>query len=168
MQWYSRSNDQQASGFRRAMHRFVLVIRHPADLWLLLRISVWALVLPALKRMIPLQTLARWMWVAPGRSVEQHRDEKIGAAVRWISIFIYRDDTSCLERSLLLYRFLSASDKNPVLISGLKRTEDQGWKGHAWIMVDGKPFDESEASVKEFKTLMIYGNNGACSYPHTS
>jgi hypothetical protein len=143
--------------------RLFLLAANPNDAWLAFRITTWALLLPALKRLVPLKSLVPFLWSTPKANRNPDREEKIAAVVRWITVFLYRNDKTCLERSLLLYHFLSKSNSNPLLVTGMLRTEEQNWKGHAWIVVDGKPFDEPENSVEAFKTLMVYGARGQLS-----
>ena len=160
MRWYTRADGNNASQFARLFARFFLLAGNPIDAWLVLRITIWALLLPALKRLVPLKSLAPLMWSSPNTTRTADREEKIATVVRWITVFLYRNNKTCLERSLLLYRFLSKANSNPLLVTGMLRTEAQNWKGHAWIIVDGKPFDEPESSVEGFQTLMIYGAEG--------
>ena len=42
----------------------------------------------------------------------------------------------------------------------MRRTEDQLWKGHAWILVDGKPFGEDPAAIRDFQPLITFGTHG--------
>jgi hypothetical protein len=130
------------------------------DAWLVIRLLTWAFLLPFLKRMLPLKKLAPMMWLAPRDSKDQNMDQKIATVVRWIYIFIFPNETSCIERSLLLYRFLSRCKKDPRLITGMKRTEQGVWKGHAWIELDGKPFAESAMHIQDFRPLISFGPQG--------
>ena len=145
---------------KRRVQRLLQLVVHPADLFLLLRIFLWSLVLPALKRVVPVRRLAPFLWSKSARERTHIQEMKIAAVVRWIYIFIFPGDTSCLQRSLLLYRYLSKNNSDPVLVTGMRRTEDQNWKGHAWILVDGKPFGESAATIQDFQPLITFGTQG--------
>jgi hypothetical protein len=157
--WYANGEDSRPT-FKRRFHRFSQIVYHPADAWLTIRILTWACVLPFLKQIVPLKRLAQFMWSEPRSSKDPHLQQKISTVVRWIYIFLFPNETSCLERCLLLYRFLSRNKKDPSLVTGMRRTEGCEWKGHAWIEVDGRPFDEDVAHVQDFRALMIFGPNG--------
>src|SRR5689334_11392261 len=81
----------------------------PADAWLLVRMLAWSPWLPLLKRLLPLPTLVRFLSVTRRRGQRQReREQRVVALARWL----YRSPGwngrgRCLERSLLLYHFLS-------------------------------------------------------------
>jgi hypothetical protein len=123
------------------------------------RMMVWTLLVPALKRFVPLPKIARLMWVERHNAKpERERQQRIVRAVRLIlrARPLSRDE-NCLDRSLLLYRFLSMEMLDPRLVLGVRRGPD-GVRGHAWVTVDGRPV--VEASVAEFAPIAIIGPAG--------
>jgi hypothetical protein len=130
------------------------------DLLLVLRMSLWAVLVPVLKRVVPLPKVARMMWAdrhARGRGSE--RQQRIVRAAR--SILRARPlsrDENCLDRSLVLYRFLSMEMLDPRLVLGV-RCGPEGVEGHAWVTVDGRPV--VEASVADFAPIAVIGPAGA-------
>jgi Transglutaminase-like superfamily len=157
--WYDVQEGQPH--LTRRLRRFLQLFKNPADAWLFMRMISWAMILPILKRLIPLKSLARFLWTPSKTKIRNlEQEQKIATIVRWIYVFVFSSEKSCVERSLLLYHFLSVNNTDPVLATGMRLAEDQVWKGHAWILVDGKPFEETEASVREFRTLMIFGSEG--------
>jgi Transglutaminase-like superfamily len=142
-------------GFARRARIAAALARAPEDLLLLARMSGWALVLPMLKRTVPLATLARIMY-SRSRSGRSHpeRQRRI-AALSGLIYSRYSLQSHCLERSLLLYRFLSKAAVEPQLVVGVVKT-DKGWQGHAWIMVDGLPFDESSDALRKFCHVAVF------------
>jgi len=163
MEWYEKRSGGEIPTENR-FSRFLKIFKSPSDVWLLIRIVSWALVLPILKRIVPLKSLARFMWVPAKNERTQEQEKKIATLVRWLYRFVFPQKT-CLERSLLLYRFLSRINSDPRLVTGMRRAEDQSWKGHAWILVGGKPFEESETSVEDFQTFTVFGAGGAMVAP---
>lgn len=157
--WYEDNAGAQVA--RRRLRRLVQILKTPSDFWLILRVSSWALILPLLKRTIPLKTLARVLWNSSERSRNFSQELKIAKIVQWIYAFAYSKDKSCLQRSLLLYRYLSMNNSGPQLITGMKRDADKTWKGHAWILVDGKPFADFESNASEFQPLVAFEKEGA-------
>ena len=160
MEWYEAKSFGAEKLVSHRIKRFLKIFKNPSDVWLLIRIVSWALVLPILKRIIPLKSLAKFMWIPAKKETAPEQEKKVATLVRWLYLFVFPQKT-CLERSLLLYRFLSRINSDPRLVTGMRRAEDQSWKGHAWILVGGKPFEEPEASVEDFKTFAVFGPGGA-------
>ena len=109
----------------------------------------WRLVLPVLKRRLPLPRLAAMMWRGEAHpSLEPGREERIAelATVVFRSEHVERFG-NCLDRSLVLYRYLSAAGSEPELLIGVRKRDD-GVEGHAWVTVRGDPVQESEDVVE--------------------
>ena len=47
------------------------------------------------------------------------------------------------------------------MVTGMRRTEDGKWKGHAWIEIDGIPFEEATTHTQDFRALILFGPEGA-------
>jgi len=150
---------KRAQGFRQRIDTALAVLESPAGFWLYARMAAWALVLRPLKFVVPVRWLARLMWVAAETGARARTRE---ARVITLAGLLYRRRAEgyCLERSLLLYRFLSSKRADPHLILGLLKTAE-GWKGHAWIVVDGEPVGESADGLHDFTPLFMFGPNGA-------
>ena len=119
----------------------------------------WTLVVPLLKRFFPLPALARLMW-ADERAASPHRGQQqriVRAARRLLRARSRRSDENCLDRSLVLYRFLSMASLDPRVVLGVRR-EGDGVIGHAWVTVDGAPV--VEGSVSEFIPIATIGPAG--------
>ena len=142
--------------------------------------TLWACGLPALKRIVPLPVLVRF--VASRRRSDrscsnhaiplthlvhpthQRREDvlaHLATLARW-SCRLTRWSTggNCLERGLVLYRFLSAAGFEPSLVAGFRKTEDGRLRGHAWVVVDGNPVGESAASLEDFERALAFGPDG--------
>jgi hypothetical protein len=130
------------------------------DLLLVLRMSLWAVLVPVLKRLVPLQKVARMMWAnSHARTPGKERQQRIVRAAR--SILRARPlsrDENCLDRSLVLYRFLSMEMLDPRLVLGVRRGPE-GIKGHAWVTVGGRPV--VEPSMAEYAPIAVIGPAGA-------
>ena len=139
----------------RAMQR---VLAEPSTGWLGARMLAWAFAIPLFKRLAPLPVTVRRLsakW-GSGRS-DRTRELLIGN----IAALIYggpAGEGRCLERALLLYRFLSANGSEPVLVAGLGR-EAGKWRGHAWVLVRGEPFFEME-SLEAYTPLVTFSAFG--------
>ena len=136
------------------------LIADPGDAWLVCRMAPWALSLPVLKRVVRLETLARHMWAEPKRT----GSEEARAKVVLFSQFLSRrrpprSNHRCYERSLLAYRFLAELGADPRLVVALRKDDERGLAGHAWVTVEGVPVGESEP-LDSYVPLVIYGRGG--------
>jgi transglutaminase superfamily protein len=142
---------------RARLRRFRSLIDGPADLWLLCRMGTWAAVLPVLKRVVRLETLARIMW--SGRETQSGVDAaKILSFSHLLTRRLPRSDERCYERSLLAYRFLSQRGADPRLVAAVKK-EGNAIAGHAWVTVGGTALGESGA-VTDFVPVVVFGRGG--------
>jgi len=148
----------------RFRHRLCVLynwLATPADIWLLIRIVAWSVCLPLLKYLLPLPALVRLMSVRRrGGDRLPEREQRIIQLAFWL----YRSRTPkgrgrCLERSLLLVRFLSLCDASPQLVVGVSK-RGGGLRGHAWVNVDGQPVGESLAAVSDFVPVLLASNGG--------
>jgi hypothetical protein len=130
----------------------------PATASLLIRMGAWSLVLPMLKHVLSLPTLVRLM---SGQSRRERSDENEKQIVRSARrVYRLRPPGSCLERSLLAYRYLSTAGADPQLLVGVRR-DDRDLVGHAWVLVDGSPLYESSASLESFVPVVAFAPDGS-------
>jgi hypothetical protein len=142
-----------------ALRRVRAQVDGPADVWLMLRMGAWALVLPLLKRKVGLERLARVMWVRPTRRASEDELAKVVTLSQLLAR--HRPPLSnerCMERSLLAYRYLSAGGADPRLVVAMAPGAD-GLEGHAWVTIDGEPVGEIE-SVADHVPIVVYGSGG--------
>jgi hypothetical protein len=134
------------------------LIEGPADAWLLCRMASWAALLPLLKHVVRLETLARVMWTDGGSNGGRPDTAKILALSRLLTRPAAMSGGGCYERSLLAYRFLSQRGADPKLVVAAMSNGD-AVTAHAWVTVDGTPVGESQA-IEDFVPLVIYGRGG--------
>jgi hypothetical protein len=124
---------------------------------LAVRMSSWALALPILKRVVPLQRLAEVMreeGQGPRDPVSERQIVALSSVLARLRPPRFRDN--CLERSLLAYRFLGRANADPRLVVGV-RIGENGILGHAWVTLDGEPIHESTAAISEFSEVVEFG-----------
>jgi hypothetical protein len=132
------------------------------EIWLAGRMLAWLLVLPLLKRLMPLPALVGLMWARPGTSraftpAEIDRMWRIG---RWLAVRVWpRRAGTCLEQSLVLYRYLSARRASPELVIGVRR-HDASVGAHAWVTLNGLAVGDSADALAEFTPLVSFGSGG--------
>ena len=134
-------------------------LRSPAGAWLLARMLAWRLVLPLLKRTLPLPRLVRL--AARG---QRARSAATPAQVVSVSHRLFGkrapQSSDCLERSLLTYRFLAEAGAAPEFVFGLQR-EGSEVVGHAWVLVGGAPVDETPEAVARYASVVAFDATGA-------
>jgi hypothetical protein len=145
------------SRFRAARSR----VRTPADAWLVVRMLAWAAALPLLKRVLPLPRLVRLAASRPRTDgLESGKREQLAAFARWIyGQGVFTRDPNCLERSLVAYRFLTRAGAEPRLMVGLAKARE-GIVGHAWVVVDGRPLNDSPVVLEGFVPVVEFGADG--------
>ena len=155
-----------ASSPRRSLAaRVAARIHSPADVALVARMLGWAAVLPIVKHAVSIRTLVPLMRRSargPGAVArDAAREDQIVTLARWTCrLTRWSSGGNCLERGLITYRFLGAANAQPSLVVGIGRGERGEIRGHAWVLVDGKPAGESLASVSEFETVLTFGPDG--------
>jgi hypothetical protein len=148
---------EPSRGAADRIRRLRSLIESPADLWLLFRMVPWAAVLPVLKHVVRLDTLARLMWTDP-KDVGTPDTERIVALSAILARPVVPSRGKCYERSLLAYRFLAQRGADPRLVVAVKSSEG-GVMAHAWVTVNGMAIRESEETV-EFVPVVVYGPGG--------
>ena len=120
---------------------------------------VWAIVLPVLKRALPLQRLVPLMWRTSQAERSHEQERRIIALSARITRLRPRWRSNCLERSLLTYRFLARAGADPRLVVGVSTLEG-AIVGHAWVTLDGEPVHERPEAVESFARLIEFGAQG--------
>ncbi len=150
------------------VRRIASLITGPSDAWLAVRVIGWACVLPALKHLVPVKSLASVMHLAPRTSPRNpaRRDPvlevRIVTFARWAArLMRWKSGGNCLERGLIAYRYLGAAGASPTLVVGLGRGERGGIIGHAWVMLDGRPAGESESAIAEYTPVFSFAPDGS-------
>ena len=165
-----RASTRASAGKRRTGGRSTPRVASVATAWLTMRMAGWSLALPVLKRLLPLPTLARLMSQGSG-STRQCSDDDNRRIVRSAGrVYRLRRRGSCLERSMVAYRYLSGAGADPQLVVGVRK-EERDVIGHAWVLVDGSPLYESSVALESFVPVVAFASEGSAtttvgSLPH--
>jgi hypothetical protein len=133
-------------------------LRTRADVWLAARMLAWRLVLPALKRVVSIDTLARAM--RHGRGPRPAEEDSVVRLAAWI--YGSRPLTggqNCLERSLVLYRYLSHTNPDARLVVGFRNGE-RDVEGHAWVAVGERSMGADTDELGAYAPLIAFGPEG--------
>lgn len=129
-------------------------------LWLAVRVTPWAMALPLLKRKVPLPRLALLASASPRSHWQLHDANQIAKIASGIQRrLLINSQPNCLERALLVYRFVGLAGKRPRLVVGVTRDEGE-LAGHAWVTVEDRPLYEPPESLEKFSRLFEFDSNG--------
>ena len=125
------------------------------------RSLAWALVLPGLKHVISVKSLAAAMHLPTRRTIrDPDRERRIITFAHWgARLTRWNSGGNCLERSLIAYRYLCAAGAKPTLVIGVGR-EAAGVIGHAWVLVDGRLVGEPQSAVDSYTPAFAFGPDG--------
>lgn len=143
--------------------------RHPIRRWCGNALAVGRLLpayvaLGALKHVVPVHTLARWVWRHPTH-VADHRAIDTAVARVWRTRrLVGLGDRDCLQRSLLLYRELSGLGADPTLMIGFRQSANTV-QGHAWVIARQEVVAEP-TEIAEFVPTFSFGRRGALVRAH--
>ncbi len=113
-----------------------------------------------LKHLVPLRWLAKWTWCEKAGPRDRLAERRLAANGLRLSKLLRIADRDCLQRSLLLYRLLSAVGADPELVVGF-REQDGKIIGHAWVLVDDMSIVEPESDLVRFSPVLRFGARGA-------
>jgi hypothetical protein len=92
------------------------------------------------------------MWLAPRRT-ERNR-EREQRTIRIVSRLSRTSGGNCLERSLVLYRYLARANADPQLVVGMARPNE--YLGHVWVTVDGRPLLETPETLSGYSKVVSF------------
>jgi hypothetical protein len=129
----------------------------------LLRLAPWFFALGLVKRHVPLPILARWLYRSrPSRPGQD--PTLIASRVLRAGALAGVPDRDCLQRSLVLYRELSAAGMAPELAVGFRHVDGR-LTGHAWVSVEGSVVAEPGLELSAFTQIARFGRGGAIVHP---
>jgi hypothetical protein len=147
--------------FRRHASSLRRAVSTPSDALLLARMLGWSAVLPLAKRRLPLPRLVRLMH--PRRHASR-RDPDREAAIASLAAWVFKTRPpgardNCLERSLVVYRYLLCAGARPELVMGVARGMEEVY-GHAWVTLDGRAVHDSPAMLAGFEPICVAKSDG--------
>jgi hypothetical protein len=150
----SPTADSKPASRARAL---VNLLSSPTDSWLAARTVTWLCVLPVLKRLLALERLVRIMWHPPrGAARDPVREER---TIRVVARLSRTSGGNCLERSLVLFRYLARANANPHLVIGMAKPDE--FLGHVWVTVDGRSLLETPETLGSYTEVVSFGRGGA-------
>ncbi|MDR1991106.1 MAG: lasso peptide biosynthesis B2 protein [Acidobacteriaceae bacterium] len=144
-------------------------IRGPADVVLLVRMTAWCVTFRVLKHVLPIESLvalARFGITVPDvrpQARMKDREARVVTLCRWVARFTRVSNRGpCLERSLIVHRYLAALGAHPTLVIGVATGESatNPLRGHAWVVVDGEAVDETPQSLAGFHAVVEFEADG--------
>ena len=145
----------------RPLGRIIQEIQTASDAFLAAKVLLWALVLPGLKHVLSVRSLAAIMH-RPPRTISRDalHEGRIVTFARWgARLARWKRGGNCLERGLIAYRYLCVAGARPTLVVGVGR-DVQGVIGHAWVLVDGRLVGEHQSSIQPYTPVFAFGPDG--------
>jgi hypothetical protein len=130
------------------------------DLPLAIRMVFWRIAIRSLKGRLPLSRLVHLMHTAPGSPRRRAAREARVVSISHRLCSGRLGEGSCLERSLLTYRFLAQAGADPRLVIAVRRG-GKSLEWHAWVTRDRQPVHESEDSLSSYLPVVIFDARGA-------
>jgi hypothetical protein len=127
----------------------------PAGWLLVARMLGWRAALPLLRRRMSLTALVE-LAAHPNAAPDIVAQRRV---LRFAHAFYRRTEGTCLERSLLVFRYLGHAGAAPELVVGFMR-EGEGLIGHAWVEVEGRPLLELEDPTTRYVSIVRFGSDG--------
>jgi hypothetical protein len=81
--------------------------------------------------------------------------EKLNKFFKASSFFlvkIFKDPNPCMIRSLILYQLCCKNNISAFLVTGVNK-KNGVLKGHSWLKINGKPFNENQVFVNSFTII---------------
>ena len=97
------------------------------------------------------------MWRFPRRA--ERNAEREGRTIQIVARLSRASGGNCLERSLILYRYLSRANADPHLVIGMARPDT--YLGHVWVTVDDRPLLETPETLGSYTEVVSFGRGGA-------
>jgi len=97
------------------------------------------------------------MWLEPRGGARDPVQER--RTIRAVARLSRAHGGNCLERSLVLYRYLARANADPRLVVGMARPDE--YLGHVWVTVDGQPLLETPESLAPYTDVAGFGRGGA-------
>ena len=122
------------------------------------KMTLWALLLPALKFALPLPRLVRFL---ASRRARPQRSTARESRVSELARLVYRSrlGDNCLERSLVTFRYLGRLGADPRLVVAMGK-EREDMIGHVWVVVDGEPVHDSADYLAQFVPVVSFDAAG--------
>jgi hypothetical protein len=146
----------------RHVRRLGQIVTSPRDAWLLARMLGWSLLLPVLKRTVPLSRLVALLQLdAQVDRRDPQWEEQLSAMSDWVfRSRPRRSRDNCLDRSLVTYRYLGRAGAEPTIVVGVAKSATDAITGHVWVTVDGEPVHDDIAGLANFVALTAFNAHG--------
>ena len=121
--------------------------RKPGEVFLLLRMAAWVVLLSVLIKFLPLPRVLSLVAIpARGRKPErqrftQQRLAQLVDALLGLNVLCFTP--TCWKRAPILHRYLALNGIETRIIFGLRKEKDTLLSGHAWLEADGRPLLEA-------------------------
>lgn len=141
-------NNQNRADKAATLRRGVSFLRRrPGEVFLLLRMAVWVVLLSILIKFLPLPRVLSLVAIRTrgGRpkhpAMTQRRLAQLVDALLGLNVLCFTP--TCWKRAPVLHRYLAFNGIETRIIFGLRKEKEALLAGHAWLEADGRPLLEA-------------------------
>jgi hypothetical protein len=133
----------------------VKYLKRPKDVFLFLETFFSLIVIRVLLNHVKLPELLKLLDLEKRVAPDTSKIEYLLIFSNFILFRLFRSPNPCLLRSLLLFRYLRMTGQDTKIVCGVKN-EMEKLKGHAWLIVEGRPFPDANDPSGEYQITFIY------------
>jgi len=125
--------------------------------WTIFRVGFFILRVRLLLRFLSLPQVLGTLEPSPGAkpTLGASLDNMIYYVDRWLLLFPYNRKGNCFPRSVALYRYARRAGIPVRFHCGVRRSGGK-LDGHAWLTLDGQPFQELSRQWQQFTVTFSY------------
>ena len=123
---------------------FGLVFRQPRRALLIFRMANWLVLFTVLLKFLSLSRALQIISTPVRKNSVQPNEEELATAVDTLlraDVFMFRP--SCWKRAAILHRYLALAGIDSRINFGMRKDNDGGMSGHAWLERSGQAFLET-------------------------
>jgi len=130
-------------------------LKRPKDVILFIKTFFSLVLIKVLLNLFRLPKLLKLLDPKKRVSPDDSKIEYLTKFTNFILFRLFRSQNPCLLRSLLLFRHLRMMGRDVTIVFGVKN-EEEGLKGHAWLIVKGIYFPEPGDPSDEYQVTFVY------------
>ena len=130
-------------------------LKRPKDVILFIKTFFSLVVIKVLLYLIKLPKLLKLLDPEKKTTPDDQKIEYILKFTNFILFRLFRSSNPCLLRSILLFRQLRMMSRKVKIVFGVKNEEEK-LKGHAWLIVEGRHFPETNDPSGEYQITLVY------------
>jgi hypothetical protein len=125
---------------------------------LFIRVAIRSIYIKILLNWLALPKLLPRIEPTAGQRIDPNKIELIVKLVNFMVYDVFRSKTPCLDRSLILFRYLKMAGLDLKIAFAVKKSQEAKLAGHAWLIYNDQPFLEHGGPSQDYHVMFIYPN----------